>query len=87
MALEKAGYTQTTGASTVLKTGPAGLFSVTCVVAGTIIVYDNTAASGTILFTKTMAVGDVANWGYHGIAAKLGLTVNSGTGTFNICNT
>ena len=66
---------------TNLKSGPAGLYYIiSTVTGGAITVYDNTAASGTILFTKTLAVGDVIHFGGLGIAAKSGLYVSI-TGT------
>jgi len=78
---------QSVNTGTLIKTGPAGLFSITSTVTGgAITVYDNTAASGTILFTKTLAVGDVIHWGGLGIAAKNGLYVSI-TGTAVICYT
>lgn len=76
----KVGY-QSVAAGTLIKSGPAGLYGiVSTVTGGAITVYDNTAASGTILFTKTLAVGDVIHFGGNGIAAKLGLYVSI-TGT------
>ena len=83
----KLAYVQVANTTTVIKSGPAGLFSITCIVAGAVTVYDNTAGSGTILFTKTLAVGDVIHWGETGIAAKLGLTVVVTTGTANVSYT
>jgi hypothetical protein len=84
---DKLGYKQVAAATTVIKSTPAGLFSVTCVVAGAVTVYDNASAgSGTVLFKKTMAEGEIANWGSHGIAANNGITVVS-AGTVNIAYT
>jgi hypothetical protein len=82
----KVGY-QSVNTGTLVKSGPAGLYGIiSTVTGGAITVYDNTAASGTILFTKTLAVGDVIHFGGNGIAAKNGLYV-SVTGTCNILYT
>jgi len=87
MMTDKLGYQQVAAATAVIKPTPAGLFSVTCIIAGTVTVYDSaSAASGNILYTKTMAVGEIANWGSHGIAANNGLVVVS-AGTVNIAYT
>ena len=87
MMTDKLGYQQVAAATAVIKPTPAGLFSVTCIVAGAVTVYDNASAgSGTILYTKTMAVGDIATWASHGIAANNGLVVVA-AGTVNIAYT
>ena len=60
---------QSVSTGTNLKSGPAGLYYIiSTVTGGAITVYDNTAASGTILFTKTLAVGDVIHFGEIGRA-------------------
>ena len=65
--------------------GPRGLYSITCTVAGTVTVYDNaSAASGDVVYTKVLAVGDVIHWGGNGMATKNGLFVVVVTGTMNI---
>ena len=92
MTSNKLSYASVTqAASATIKTGPAGLFGiiVTASTSGTVTVYDNTAASGTVLFTKTtLAVGEVIQFGGLGIAAKNGLhVVVGGTGTVNILYT
>lgn len=92
MTSNKLSYANVTqAAAATVKTGPAGLFGliVTASTSGTITVYDNTAASGTVLFTKTtLAVGEVIHFGGLGIAAKKGLhVVVGGTGTVNILYT
>lgn len=70
--------------ASLIKTGPAGLYGVvSTVTGGAVTIYDNTAASGTILFTKTLAVGDVIHFGGLGIRAKNGLYI-SVTGTVNV---
>lgn len=57
-----------------IKTGPSGFFGVTSTITGgAVTVYDGTSTGGTILFTKTLAVGDVIQFGGLGIAAKNGL--------------
>ena len=92
MTSNKLSYANVTqAAAATVKTGPAGLFGIiiTASTSGTITVYDNTAASGTVLFTKTtLAVGEVIQFGGLGIAAKNGLhVVVGGTGTVNILYT
>lgn len=87
MIVDKLGYKQVAAATAVIKPTPAGLFSVTCVVEGAVTVYDNaSAASGVILYTKTMAVGEIATWASHGLAANNGLTVVA-AGTVNVAYT
>lgn len=92
MLNDKLGYANVTqAAAATVKSGPAGLFGIVVTVstAGTVTIYDNTAASGTVLFTKSsLAVGDVIHFGGNGIAAKNGLhVVVGGTGTVNILYT
>ena len=92
MSVEKVGYRNVTQAAAVtVKAGPAGLFGivVTASTAATVTVYDNTAASGTVLYAKTaLAVGETINFGGIGIAAKNGLhVVVGGTGTVNVLYT
>lgn len=85
---DKLGYKQVANATAVIKSTPAGLFSITCIVGGAITVYDNASAgSGVVLYSKTLVAGDVVHWGSHGIAANNGLTVNVTTGTMNIAYT
>lgn len=86
---ERLGYAVVTqAAAATLKTGPAAFYglTVTASTAGTVTIYDNTAASGTVLFTKSsLAVGDVIHFGSFGIAAKNGLhVVCGGTATVNV---
>lgn len=54
--------------------------------AGTVTIYDNNAASGTVLFTKgSLAVGDVIHFGGLGIRATNALhVVCGGTATVNV---
>jgi hypothetical protein len=85
---DKLGYKQIANTTGVIKATPAGLFSITCVVGGAVVVYDNASAgSGVVLYTKTLVAGDVVNWGSHGIAANNGLTAVVTTGTMNIAYT
>ena len=89
MSLEKIGYfNQGVTAGTQIKVGPAGLFGVTSTITGgAVTVYDGTSTSGTILFTKTLAVGEVIHFGGIGLAAKLGLFVVVAAGTVNVLYT
>jgi hypothetical protein len=85
----KLGYaTVTQVAPVTVKAGPAAFFgiTVTASTSGTVTIYDNTAATGTILFTKSsLAVGDVVSFGGNGIAANKGLhVVCGGTATVNV---
>lgn len=89
MSMTFVGYTAVTQATAVtIKTGPAKLFglTVTASTAGTVTIYDNTSAAGTVLFTKSsLAVGDVIHFGGVGLAAKNGLhVVCGGTATVNV---
>ena len=88
MIADKLGYfNQGTTAGVLIKSGPAGLFGiVSTVTGGAVTIYDNTSAAGTILYTKTLAVGDVVHFGGLGIAAKLGLFIVV-TGTVNVLYT
>lgn len=87
MLVDKLGYQPVASATTVIKPSPAGLFSVTCIVAGAVTVYDSaSAASGTILYTKTMTVGEIATWASHGLSANNGLVVVA-AGTVNVAYT
>jgi hypothetical protein len=86
---EIVGYKNVTqAAAATLKTGTGKFygFTVTASTGGTITVYDNTAASGTVLFTKSsLAVGEVVTFDGLGIAAGTGLhVVLGGTCTANI---
>jgi len=88
MVAPKLGYfNQGTTAGALIKTGPAGFYGViSTVTGGAVTIYDNTSAAGTILFTKTLAVGESINFGGLGIAAKLGLYIVV-TGTVNVLYT
>lgn len=89
MSVQYVSYANVTqAAAATIKTGPAKLFGVTVTAstAGTVTIYDNTAASGTVLFTKaSLAVGDTVHFGGVGLAAKSGLhVVCGGTATVNV---
>ena len=77
MIANKLGYVNVpTTAGQAIKAGPAGLFSITSTVTGgAVTIYDNTSAAGTILFTKTLVVGDIIHWGGNGLAANNGLYI------------
>lgn len=55
--------------------GPRGLYGVISTVAGgAVTIYDGTDTTGTILYAKTLAVGDaISLLGHVGIAANKGL--------------
>jgi len=78
----------TTAGVQVGSAGPRGFHGlVSTVTGGAVTVYDGTSTGGTILFTKTLAVGDVINFGYFGIAAKNGLFLVVSAGTVVILYT
>jgi hypothetical protein len=88
-AAQRIGYKNCTqAAATTVKSGPAALYglTVTASTGGTVTIYDNTAASGTVLFTKSsLAVGDVIHFGGNALAAGNGLhVVCGGTATVNV---
>lgn len=85
MYADKLGYhNQATTAGAQIKTGPAGLFGIiSTVTGGAVTIYDGTSTSDPILYTKTLAVGDVVHFGGLGLAAKKGLFIVV-TGTVNV---
>lgn len=85
MYADKLGYhNQATTVGAQIKTGPAGLFGIiSTVTGGAVTIYDGTSTSDTILYTKTLAVGDVVHFGGLGLAAKKGLFIVV-TGTVNV---
>jgi len=89
MSLEKVGYfNQGVTAGAQIKTGPAGLFGlVSTITGGAVTVYDGTSTGGVILFTKTLAVGEVIHFGGLGLAAKNGLFIVVAAGTVNVLYT
>ena len=82
----KIGYlNQGATAGAQVKTGPAGFFGLVCtLVGGAVTVYDGTSTGGVILYTKTLAVGDVVTFGNIGIAAKNGLFIVVTGATVNV---
>ena len=75
----------TTAGVQVGTAGPRGFHGIiSTATGGAVTVYDGTGTGGVILFTKTLAVGDIINFGYYGIAAKNGLFLVVGAGTVNV---
>lgn len=78
----------TQAAAVQVKTGVGEFygFVVLSSTAGTITVYDNTAASGKVLFTKTaLAAGEVVTFGGCGMLFGIGLhVVVGGTASVNV---
>ena len=68
--------------------GPRGLYGIiSTVTGGSCVIYDGTSTAGTILYSKTLAVGDVVPIvGGVGLAAKNGLFIVV-TGTVNVLYT
>lgn len=84
MSVNKLGYAVVNNTTTTVKRGPAGFFGLSVTGAGNVAVYDNTAGSGALLYSKTgAAVGDVVHFGGMGIACGIGLTIVT-TGTVAI---
>ena len=77
MMNDKLGYVEVNNATSIVKPTPAGFFGLSVTGAGNVTVYDNaSAASGTVLYTKTgAAAGETVHYGGNGIAANNGLTV------------
>lgn len=84
----KVGYkNQGTTAGAQIKSGPSALYGiVSTVTGGACTIYDGTSTSGTILFTKTLTVGEVIHFGGTGLAANNGLFIVV-TGTVNVLYT
>lgn len=75
----------TTAGVQVGTAGPRGLYGIiSTVTGGAVTIYDGTSTGGVILFTKTLAVGDVIHFGGLGIRAKNGLFLVVGAGTVNV---
>lgn len=89
MVSPKLGYkSQGVTAGAQIKTGPAGFYGITSTITGgAVTVYDGTSTGGTILFTKTLTVGEVVTFGGNGIAAGTGLFVVVAAGTVVIIYT
>lgn len=85
--MDTARYAQVTQAAAATL-GGRELYGLTVVAStsGTVTIYDNTSAAGTILFTKgSLAVGDVVHFGGRAIRAGTGLhVVCGGTATVNV---
>ena len=65
--------------------GPRGLYGIiSTITGGAVTVYDGTSTGGVILYTKTLAVGDVVHFGGLGIRAKSGLFLVVTAGTVNV---
>jgi len=77
MMNDKLGYVEVNNTTSIVKPTPAGFFGLSVTGAGNVTVYDNaSAASGTVLYTKTgAAAGETVHYGGNGIAANNGLTV------------
>lgn len=74
----------TTAGAQIGPVGPRGLYAIiSTVTGGACTIYDGTSTSGTILFTKTLAVGDVIHFGGTGLRANNGLFI-AVTGTVNV---
>jgi len=87
MIADKLGYANITTTGQIVKTGPAGLFgAISTVGGGATAIYDGITATGTLLYSKSLTLGDVVHFGGNGIAAKNGIFV-SATGTLNILYT
>jgi len=88
MIATKLGYFNSGATAGVqVKLGPTGFYGiVSTVTGGAVTVYDGTNTSGTVLFAKTLAVGDVVNFGGLGFAAKVGLFLAT-AGTVNVLYT
>ncbi len=88
MIVDKLGYRNVANTTEVVKATPCGFFGLTATVAGNVTVYDNaSAASGTILYTKTgLTVGEIVAFGGNGISANSGLVVVA-TATVNVLYT
>jgi hypothetical protein len=75
----------TTAGVQVGTAGPRGLYGIiSTVTGGAVTIYDGTSTGGVILFTKTLAVGDIIHFGGLGIRAKNGLFLVVGAGTVNV---
>ena len=88
MIAAKVGYFNSGATAGVLiKSGPAGFFGiVSTVTGGAVTVYDGVSTAGTVLFTKTLTVGDEIDFGGLGYAANSGLYLVT-AGTVNVMYT
>ncbi len=72
MSLAYVGY-KSTAVNALVKTGPTKFYGLIANGAATVTIYDNTSAAGTAIYTKTLAAGDVVQFGGVGIALNSGL--------------
>lgn len=77
MHAPKVGYALVNNTTSTLRDGPVGFFGLVANAPATVTVYDNNAASGNVLYTKTLSAGEVVSFGGIAIAANRGLTVVS----------
>jgi len=90
MIATKLGYVSqgATAGAQVGPAGPRGFYGITSTVTGGLVtVYDGTSTGGVIIFSKTLAVGETANFGGIGIATKNGLFIVVAAGTVVILYT
>lgn len=79
MLAQKLGYATVSGAPALVNSGPTGFFGLIGVTAvASCIVYDNTSAAGTILWSGALLLGQVVHFGGMGLAAKNGIYVSVG---------
>lgn len=84
MIADKLGYVSqaTTTGVQVGTAGPRGFFGITSTVTGGLVtVYDGTSTSGTIVFSKTLSLGETVHFGGNGIACKNGIFLVVAAGT------
>lgn len=74
MSLAYVGY-KATAVNALAKTGPAKFYGLIANGAATVTIYDNTSAAGQIMYSKTLASGDVIHFGGIGIALNTGLYI------------
>ena len=72
MSLAYVGY-KSTAVNALVKTGPTKFYGLIANAAAVVTIYDNTSAAGTVMSTKTLAAGDVVNFGGIGIALNSGM--------------
>jgi len=86
MVGSRLGYAKVSGAPALVTSGPAALFGIVGVTSvASCIVYDSIAASGNILWSGALTLGQVVHFGGQGIAVGNGLYVSvGGAETVNI---
>lgn len=76
MYADRLGYSQVSAAPALVKSGPTGFFGLIANSAvANVIVYDNTDASGTIIYNGPLTAGQVVHFGGNGVAMKRGIFV------------